>query len=390
MEIGIAQEKDREAIEWLWDYCFEKREDEFFRWFFAKHYKPENVLAGYKNGRMTTCLHLLPYRLFLRGTEIPVSYLVGLATFPEARRDGSTRLLLQAALREMRDRGHYVNILMPFKVGYYYPLQWELCYHQYLYNFPLEDLRKIAAMDGDFHLVRSDADGIALQAVYEKFVADKHGYALRDKDYWQRIIEEHTTSRGLIYLLSLDGAPAGYIFYNLDNDKITVREMAWTSHKAQQALFGFLYNHRSQVKKLEWNAPMDDLTYLRLPDPPKQVMLRSFMTGRVVDVVKALTTINYAPDISLRTVLKIQDDLAPWNNQMTVLEVFDGRGQCKPVEKGKPEFQCNIGTFSQLFFGRISAKDLHKTGKIHTDFPGNIAKLDTLFPPCLNYINEYY
>lgn len=390
MEFGIAQKKDREAVEWLWDYCFEKREDSFFRWFFAKHYKPENVLAGYENGRMLSCLHLLPYRLFLRGTAMPASYLVGLATFPEARRGGSTRLLLQAALQEMRNRGHYVNILLPFKAGYYQPLQWELCYHHYKYVLPLEDLRTIAVAGGDFRLVRGGEDCGDLQTVYESFTADKHGYTLRDESYWRRIIEEHSMAKGFIYVLTFDSSPAGYVFYDLHGAKLTVREMAWTTVKAQQALFGFLYNHRSQVQELEWKAPMDDLTYFGLPDPPRQVMLSSFMTGRVVDVAEALTAITYPPDISLRTVLKIQDDLAPWNNEMTQLEIFDGRGHCQPVEKGEPEFQCDIGAFSQLFFGRISAQDLHKSGRIQTNFPGNMAKLDTLFPPRVNYINEYY
>lgn len=391
MEFCIAQEKDRDAIEWLWDYCFEKREDAFFRWFFSKHYKSENVLAGYQNGCITSCLHLLPYQLFLRGTALPASYIVGLATFPEARRGGGVRRLLQAALQEMRNRGQHVNILMPSKAGFYYPYQWEFCHHHFKYTVPLEDLRNMAISGGEFYLVQGGAANCTdLQTVYEIFMSDKHGYAIRDEYYWQRIIEEHTATKGFAYLLEFNGYPAGYVFYYVQGDKLTVREMAWTCTTAQQALFQFLYNHRSQAMLLEWNAPIDDITYLRLPNPKQQVLLSPFMMGRVVDVASALTAITYPRELALQTVLQIQDELAPWNNQMMVLEISDGRGHVEFCEKGKAEFQCDIGTFSQLFFGRVSAKKMQKSDRLHINFPGNVAKLDMLFPPCDNYINEYY
>lgn len=390
MKFSTAEGKDRSAIEQLWDYCFEKRQDPFFQWFFAKHFKLENVMAGYQNGHMISCLHLMPYQLHLRGIAWPASYIVGLASFPEARGRGSIRLLLGAALREMRDRGHYLNILMPSKAGFYYPLQWELCYHQFKYVLPLEDLRSLAAAGGDFQAVQGEADFDALQRVYEDFVSDKHGYVIRDAAYWRRIIEEHIAGQGNAYLLTCKGLPAGYIFFNLHKDCLTVREMAWSNAAAQQALFNFLYHHRSQAARLEYYAPVDDTTYMRLPDPKNQVMLYPFMAGRVVDAAEVLAAMTYAPKISQRMVIGLRDELAPWNNQVLALEVFGGKGYVHHDVKADPEIQCDIGALSQLVFGRISAKDLFKSGRIETNFPGNIAKLDTLFPPCINYINEYY
>jgi len=390
MEIRIAREEDRSDIERLWDYCFEKRDDPFFRWFFTKYYKKENTLASFRNGRMATCLHLMPYRLFLRGRVLPASFIVGLAAFPEARGTGDVRRLLEAALQESRARGQFVNILIPFKPGYYHPLQWELCYHQYKYSLPLEDLRRLTLAGGVFQTVRSDADWSALQTVYETFTEDKHGYAIRDEYHWRRIIEEHTADGGFVYLVTFDGMPGGYVFYHLANKKLTVREMAWTNETALGALFRFLYQHRSQASHLEWQAPVEDLTCCRLPNPKNQVMLQPFMAGRVVDAVQALNAITYAPEISLRTVLQLQDEFAPWHSQAIELEVSAGNANCKCIDTTTPEFSCSIGTFSQLFFGRISAKNMYKAGRIQTNFPGNIAKLDMLFPPCVNYINEYY
>ena len=52
LQFRLATEKDRGLVESLWDYCFEKREDPFFQWYFQNFYRPENVLLGFQNGQM--------------------------------------------------------------------------------------------------------------------------------------------------------------------------------------------------------------------------------------------------------------------------------------------------------------------------------------------------
>ena len=95
MEFRLATEKDRNLVESLWDYCFEKREDQFFQWYFTNFYKPENVLMGFDDkGNMECLTHLNSYTLNIRGKLIPTSYIVGLATHPAARRGGVGGTLL--------------------------------------------------------------------------------------------------------------------------------------------------------------------------------------------------------------------------------------------------------------------------------------------------------
>ena len=140
MDFRIANHTDRREVEQLWAYCFEPAEHPFFQWYFA-NWQPANTLCGFEQGRMNTCVHLNPYTLELRGRQLPVPYIVGLATAPEARRGGVAGKLLTAALAEMRRRKCYFNILMPSKAGFYYPYGWELCYHQLKYHITLDDLR---------------------------------------------------------------------------------------------------------------------------------------------------------------------------------------------------------------------------------------------------------
>lgn len=390
MEFRVATDKDRAAVEWLWDYCFEKREDPFFRWFFSQYCNMENVLVGQQHNKITTGLHLVPYTLFLRGTNMQSSYIVGLATYPEARGGGTIKQLLQAALSEMRRRGHALTILMPSKAGFYYPYHWELCYHHFKYVLALEDLRTVCASWGELRPANAVSDAAGLQQIYQSYVADKHGYAIRDENYWQRVAAEYAGEHGYIYILEFEGRPEGYIMYALRDQRLVVREMGYTCASAYKALLKFLYHHRAQAEKVEWNAALDDLTYLSLPEPKKEVQLVPFLMGRIVDLVKALETINFLPDIKAKISLEIKDELAEWNNGVFLLEVSDGKGRVHLLPKDRGDVQCSIGAFSQLFFGRVSAQELANIGRLTTNFPGNIEILVAMFPKCTNYNNEYY
>jgi len=389
MDFRIVREEDLEAVKWLWAYCFESHEP-FFSWYFANYYRIENTLGGYEQGKLLSCLQLIPYQIFLRGQVLPTSYIVGLATYPEARRSGIIRGLLQSALEVMRERGHYINILMPFQAGFYYPFQWELCYHHYKYLISLTDLRDVSESWGDLSLVQSRTEINQLQQVYEMFMQDKHGYIVRQEMNWRYLLEEIWGEKGHIYLLKDKGEPQGYIIYILRNDRIIVREMIYSNLQAQKALFQFLYNHRSQVAMVEWNAPLDDLTYFSLPEAKRDIRIFPFLAGRIVDVVKALEAVNYRKGLKERITLQLEDELAFWNNGTFSLDVWGGKGRIEQIKGPLGDIICSIGAFSQLFFGRLSARELEKMGQIRVTCAEKIEILEQLFPKCNNYINEYF
>lgn len=389
MEFRMVSGQDKKAVEWLWSYCFESHEP-FYSWYFSHYYRNTNTLGGYEQEKLVSCLQLIPYQVYLRGRILDISYIVGLATYPEARRKNGVKALLQAALEEMRKREHYLSILMPFQAGFYYPYQWELCYHHYKYLVNLQDLREVTGEWGDFTLVREKERITALDIVYRKFVQDKHGYTVRTEANWQRLLEEHWGAKGFVYLLEKDGQPEGYVMYLLMDNKVLVREMAYSNFFAQKAIFQFLYNHRSQKEFLEWNAPLDDLTYCLLPDPKKEVTIFPFMAGRIVDVQQVLTNISYPEDVEEKIILTVEDPLAAWNNGTFCLSIASGQGKVKVLKKAKQSIKCSVGALAQLVFGRVRAKDLYRLGKLTVASEGDVIRLERVFPLCNNYINEYF
>lgn len=379
-----------EDVKWLWDYCFEKKENIFFQWYFSKYCQEGNVLAGYSGGKMAACLHLIPCDLVLRGQTHPVSYIVGLGVKPEAR-GGSAGALLQGALEEMRRRQHWISIIMPARASTYYPYQWELCYHLYRYSVALEDLANIGKKWGRFRLFDTSMDYSELDRVYRQFVAGKHGFSVRSMQYWKHIVEEHQIADGYLYLLENEKKVEGYIFYKFHQGKILVREMAYTCREAMLSLVRFLSQHRSQAKVGEWNAPKDDWLHFVLPDPKQVVTLVPFMSARIVDVPQVLAALHYPEGIDTDVVLEIEDELAPWNNGLFALGVSAKTGVVTKLEQ-RPEaaIRLSVGSLTQLVFGHLNCKDLVAMGRIHCEDQSMLARLDPLFPKCNNYINEYY
>ena len=90
----------------LWDYCFEKKEDPFFQWYFREYCLTHNLIMGgfsEATNRLVNMLHLNPYRILLRGREEVVPYIVGVATDPAARGQELTKGLLQASFNALHD-----------------------------------------------------------------------------------------------------------------------------------------------------------------------------------------------------------------------------------------------------------------------------------------------
>lgn len=387
MEYRFITQTEESLIKKLWAYCFEPEDHPFFQWYFSRYYSPQNVLAGFEGDSLLCCLHLNPYTLELRGASFPTSYIVGVATAPEGRSQRSIGGLLTEGLAEMRRRGQAVAILMPFKGVFYYPYGFEFCYHSLQYDVDLGDLKALSAGRGRFAPFSPDhfAD---LQAIYTAFTSGMHGYVQRDEISWRHLWEEHQVDKGAAYIYWQDERPAGYIFYNLAEDALQVKEMAYIDQEAEAALLRFCYNHRSQVSRLKWLAPLDDGLLFSLPDPKTGVTLYPFMTGRIVDAVMAFNQAFYPQAVTSSLVLEVTDSLAPWNTGRFRLTVQNGKGKALATDEPS-DCRLSCGALAQLFFGRVSAARLQKMGRLTADV-AVVAQLDQCFPTCLNYINEYY
>ena len=155
MEFRLAIPTDTEEVSSLWAYCFEPKEDPFFQYYFENCYEPENTMVGIEEGQLLSTVHLRQYDLNVRGTTIPTSYMIGVATHPAARRGGIGGALLLSSLEELKQRDQGITILMPSKAAFYQQYGWELYAHQWVQTLPLDELRPMTDRSLHFGLLNS-------------------------------------------------------------------------------------------------------------------------------------------------------------------------------------------------------------------------------------------
>ena len=388
MECKLITGQDEESVKKLWAYCFEREDHPFFKSYFSHVYNPQNILGVYEKKMLLGCLHLNPYQIYLRGRVWPISYVVGVGTYPAARNQGVAKKMLNQAFHEMRQRGHFISLLMPFSAAFYYPYDFSLCYKYFKYEIPIIDLKKILHKWGVFHEVQEN-NTAELSCVYDQFTAGKHGYVLRDKSAWRQWISAHRAEQGNLYYLEKDGQPQGYIAYYLLEDKIFVKEMAYTCFAAQKAILALIYSHYSQVDKLVWQSPEDDQMFYFLPNPHKSMKLIPHMMGRIIDVAEVLakTCVPYEELNGL--CLKVLDRYADWNHQTFKIEVAQNEVKVTPLGEHPYDICCSVGALTQLIFGARTASELAFTGEL-TGNKDIIQMLTTFFPKCCNYFNEEF
>ena len=64
----------------------------------------------------------------------------GVATYPEYRRSGYVKELLQHSLQTMKKDGYSVSMLHPFAVSFYRKYGWELCANRIVCQMTKSDL----------------------------------------------------------------------------------------------------------------------------------------------------------------------------------------------------------------------------------------------------------
>lgn len=102
----------RHQILEMWRACFGDSQP-YFDIYFRERYKDENTLAYFVGDRAVASLQLLHYNFTYCGTEVPIAYISGACTLPEARKKGYMEALLKRAFQEIRKREIPLSLLVP-------------------------------------------------------------------------------------------------------------------------------------------------------------------------------------------------------------------------------------------------------------------------------------
>ena len=396
MNYRMVTEAELPQVMALWDYCFEKKEDPFFQWYFREYCLQHNMILGgfsEEDGHLRNMLHLNPYSILLRGQEERVPYIVGVATDPADRGQNLTKELLQSAFRVLRRKECAFALLMPAYAGIYQKYDFAFCYCKHVYEIPIEKL-VVPVPSGKLWIRHySSYDSELFEGLYAALAEGYNGLAVRTDFQWQKLLVVHQLEKVQAAVVYHGSEPRGYMFYQITDDKtFFIQELVALTPDAKWALLRYVAEHRSVADKLYWEAMEDDLTWLIFPDADRAGRLKPFMMARCFDAVQALRRYEVpetCPDGQVT--LLLQDELLEENNCLVTLAVDTGSLYLEKAA-GNADAVITMGAFTQLYFGAFTFSQLVEAGKIRmrSYTPELLSFLDALFPKCVNFINEYY
>ena len=402
----VVNEERMPQVAELWDYCFEKRQEPFFQYYFGEYVGKNNmVIGGFEkvgpvdeNGkqreRLRTMVHVNPYMLRIRGQEQLAPYLVGVATAPEARGQHAFGPLLQTTFEVLRSEGFTFATLMPIYAGIYLPYEFAYCYFGLQYKMSLTDLaRELAGAAGkELAVEREPLNKELLAPLYAKLTSQYNGVPLRTDFQWKKLLTVHELEGMQCAVVYREGEPCGYMFYYISEGCFTVHELLADGFDARNRLLQYASMHQSAAKEFAWIAPAWDKTYLGFADQSLAPQVKPFMMARCLDARKALAQL-VAPEGAQAgsVVVLLTDKVIDRNNHLLKLYVKDGAVEVKSTIE-QEEVIMDMGAFTQLYFGAFSVTELFEAGRIRVKAgaEAKLSLLESLFPKQRTFINEYF
>lgn len=380
-------------VENLWDYCFEKKDDPFFQYYFQEYCGKNNTVIGGFEEKDEECLinmvHVNPYSVRIRGKEQLTPYLVGVATAPEARGQHLFKPLLKATLEKLRSQEVSFVTLMPIFAGIYKPYEFAYYHFRHEYKMSLSVLAELGCNTCDVKLERSGLVSEKLAPIYATFTVNCSGVPVRDEFQWKKLLAVNAAENVQLVVASENEKTTGYMFYKITDGTFNVIELIYLTNDAKFALLNFAGQHKSDAENIVWLAPDWDKTYLNFKDQSITGSVAPFMMARCIDARRALLDIAPSKKIVGEVNLLLTDNLVEENNHMLKLISDDGQLGVSST-KDAEDIAMGMAAFTQMFIGTFTATELAEAGLITVKNEEKLELLDKLFPKLRTFNNEYF
>ncbi|KAB7639379.1 MULTISPECIES: enhanced intracellular survival protein Eis [Bacillus] len=344
--IRLKEDKFREALR-LSEYAFQYKVDEDRLQQQLTKMKESHEVYGIMEGEnLAAKLHLIPFHIYIGKEKFKMGGVAGVATYPEYRRSGYVKELLQHSLQTMKKDGYTVSMLHPFAVSFYRKYGWELCANLLVCHMTKSDLVMKKQVNGTVKRFNKENHQEEVEKLYETFAERFSGMLVRNEKWWLQAVYDDLT---LAIYYDENKTAAGYMLYKIEKSKMTVEEFVPLHNEARNGLWNFICQHDSMIKDLEMTVSENEPFLYTLQEPRVKTEIKPYFMGRIVDVEQFLKQyeLNWN-NVQQEVILHITDSFAQWNNitvrlanhEITIIE--------EPIDKG---IKLDINALSTILFG---------------------------------------
>ncbi|MFD2083092.1 Predicted acetyltransferase [Actinopolymorpha cephalotaxi] len=326
----------------------------------------------------------------VRGTVFPMVGISGVATHPKARRRGHVRTLLTQMHEEMRDSGHVLSTLYPFRQSFYERFGYVGFPKPRSIRLEARGLERMLRVEvpGEVSVHRIGEVFDDYYALLETLLRERHGFSIFTRAGTVEVAKEN---KHWIVLARHEGEVVGALLYRTNGfgNELQGRQLLTRGPIGRTLLLQWLARHHDQYSSFTFELPPDerpDLWYVDLAyDDETKVSgpNHSAPMGRVLSVPGLAGIATGAA----RATVEVVDDpfvAGTWT--------LDGRGGTLEVTPGSAGGNGSGGTarltshgLAALVYGVIDPAELTLQGYGTVDAETAQA-LRTIFPPAAPYL----
>ncbi|PRX72979.1 putative acetyltransferase [Cohnella sp. SGD-V74] len=395
MELEIRQLTEQDYYERmaLSQFAFQMRwtEDQLEQR--KRTYLPEQDWGVFDGAnKLLSALTLLPLEVWVQGKKMAMGGVAGVATWPEARRQGCVGRLLSHALETMRNEGQSLSMLHPFSFPFYRRYGYELTIERKKYAIPTRLLPSRKETPGEVRRM-AEPDVAVLDAIYSAYASRYNGTLARSAEWWtERALRKEGTA---VVYFNEAGSPEGYVFYDCLDSKMTVHEIVALSETARTALWTFIANHDSMIGETTLFAPIDDGFPYLLDDPRIGQELLPYFMSRIVDAEAFAKQYAWEQGTGEESVLlRLEDRHAPWNDGTFRLSWSkEGEGTLERIDGAEDSeadvIACDIQALTAMLLGERKPTWLASVGRV-SGAAESLKRLERRIPERTAYLMDFF
>ncbi len=322
------------------------------------------------------------------GGLVPTAGVSVVGVLPTHRRRGVLTAMMRAQLADASERGDVLAYLWASESTIYgrygYGLasrigEMTLAHERTAFASPFEQRAEV-------RLVAAGEAASVFPPLYEAARQRRAGMISRSDTWWRtRRLEDDPARRNggplTCALLSLDGEPAAYALYRVNQDwaagsskgSVRIPEAIATSSEAERELWRWLLDFDWTSQFVAGLLPVDHPLFLLLAEPRRmKFVLNDGVWVRLLDLEAALAARSYAG--ADEVVLEVVDELCPWN---------EGRWRVGPGGAQRTEadadLRLGITEVGSVYLGGFGFADLGRALRLEELRPGAVARADALF-----------
>jgi predicted acetyltransferase len=344
----------------------------------------ELTLVAEEDGMTAATVSSIPMRQNVRGTVYPMAGIAGVATHPLARRKGYVRALMTELLGRVRDAGHPVSALYPFRPSFYERFGYASLPKLRTATFAPADLARLLRtdLDGEVDVEPIGSGYPAYRAFTEKLLTERHGFSVFPD---LRAEQERDRDDRWLATARVGGELVAVAPYHITDhaDDLVAEHLLATGPVGRALLLRFFARHVDQVRRIRVRVGADEMPEMWATDLATDVESKTAFPesappmARVLDL-DALAGIAVGPG---RAAVDIVAD--PFVTGRYVLDGTSGGLRVDPGGDGGATL--TMPGLSALVYGVLDPEEVAVRG-LGTVPPEEAAQLRALFPRAVPYL----